>query len=212
MSRFFSKLSARERKLALLTLGVMGVAALTVLMVGAVRSITGLEDDMARLEQELRNLAQQNAQRSSVEVAYRSVVQEHSSELSKQQIHDGLRREIFRLAEVVMPPKEGQPGRRTALVRIPTLREGQLDDRGEGYREYRIQFRIPSTRINNLMRFLERVEGSRVLRVDAVDLMRAPDSNNVQANLEITRTVLDSPDPGSGGRRMARAGAFGEDG
>ena len=212
MSSVFTHLSAREKRLAVLTLLVLVGAACVMLGLQAHNHVARLDGKIAQLEQELLNLTQQNAQRSAVEAAYREVVATHSSEMTKEEIHDNLRREIFSLAKWNVTGKEGRPDRQVDLVKIPTLREGTLKDEGEGYREYQVQFRIPSTRARNLMRFLLRIETSRqILRIDGLDLGRSPESTQVHATLVITRTVLDSPDSvpqrGGAGARVTRAGS-----
>ncbi len=209
MDNVFTKLSAREKRLAVLTLLVLVGAASVMLGLQAHGHVAGLDGKIAQLEQELLNLTQQNAQRSSVEAAYREVVATHSSEMTKEEIHDNLRREISSLTKRTVKGKKGQPDRQVDLVKIPTLREGLLKEEGEGYREYQIQFRILSTRLDNLMWFLKRIEtSSQILRIDRIDLGRPPGSTQVHATLVITRTVLDDPDAvpqggdGSAGARV----------
>ena len=206
MNRWLAKLNPRERRLAVATISVLVGASVFVMGFRADGHLRALDAQIDQLEQELRTLTRQNAQFGAVETAYRAVVAGHSSELTKEEIHDNLRREIFELAKTQVPGKDGGPPREVMLVRIPTLREGTLKEDGEGYREYQIEFRIPSTRIGNLMRFLRGIEtSSQLLRVDRFDLMRAPDSTSVQVSLEITRTVLDSPAPDDGPRRVSSA-------
>ena len=214
MSNPLSNLSARERRLIVITLLVIGGSACVLLGLQGYNRIASLYGEIDRLEQELMNLTQHNAQLSAVEEAYRQVVGEHPAEMTKEEIHDNLRREIFRLAKTVIPAKGGRPAREVDLVRIPTLREGLLREEGEGYREYEIRFRIPLTRVQNLMRFLQRIEtSSQILRIDSLDLSRSPESTQVQATLVITRTVLDNPDAasprgGAGvGARVSRVGS-----
>ena len=195
MSKVPASLSLRERRLAALTVFVLTGAAFVLSGLRAYDHVASLDGKIAQLEQELLNLTQQSAQRSSVEAAYLEVVEAHSSEMTKEEIHDNLRREIFSLARTTVPGKEGAPDRQINLVKIPTLREGLLKEEGEGYREYQIRFRIPSTGVRNLMRFLQRIEtSSQILRIDGLDMGRAPGSTKLHATLIITRTVLDSPD------------------
>lgn len=207
MSNALANLSARERRLAALTLVVLTGAVCVLLGLRVYNHIASLDGKVAQLEQELLNLTQQSAQRGSVEAAYREVVRVHSSEMTKEEIHDNLRREIFSLAMTTVQGKKGGPDRQVELVKIPTLREGQLKEEGEGYREYQIRFRIPSTGVRNLMRFLQRIEtSSQILRIDGLDMGRSPGSTKIHATLIITRTVLDSPDAArariaGGGRR-----------
>lgn len=205
MTSALTKLSEREKRLAALTLVVIMGAACVLLGLRAYRHVASLDGKVAQIEQELLNLTQQSAQRSSVEAAYREVVAAHSSKMTKEEIHDNLRREIFSLARTIVPGKKGGPARQVELVKIPTLREGLLKEEGEGYREYQIQFRIPSTGVGNLMQFLRRIETSKqILRIDGLDMGRSPGSTKLHATLIITRTVLDSPDAARA--RVARAG------
>jgi len=208
MTKALGNLSERERRLATLTVVVLLGAAIGLLGLSAYRHIGSLDGKVAQLERELLNLTQQSAQRGSIEAAYREVVAKHSSEMTKEEIHDNLRREIFSLAMLTVPDKKGGADRQVQLVKIPTLREGLLKEEGEGYREYQIQFRIPSTGIRNLMRFLQRIETSKqILRIDGLDMGRSPGSTNIHATLTITRTVLDNPD--ATGSRVAGDGGQG---
>jgi hypothetical protein len=205
-------LSAREKRLAVLTLLVLVGAGCVLLALQARDHVASLDRRIVQLEQELLNLTQQNAQRSAVEAAYLEVVATHSSEMTKAEIHDNLRREIFSLAKRTVKGKKGQPDRQVSLVKIPTLREGMLREEGEGYREYQVQFRILGTTLPNVMQFLQRIEtSSQILRIDGLDLGRPPESTRVHATLVITRTVLDSPDAvpqrGGAGARVARVGS-----
>lgn len=187
-------LNPRERGLSIAVVALLVGGGLLFAGVSAKRNLDSLNSEIAQLEQELINLTQQNAQRSTIEAAYRMVVAEHSSEMTQEEIHDNLRREIFRLARVMLPGKDGAPARPLDLVKIQTLREGQLKDVGEGVREYQIQFRVPSAQFYNVMHFMERIETSgQILRIDAIDIARAPDGIRVQTNFVITRTVLHSP-------------------
>lgn len=202
MSSVIANLSAREKRLAALVLLVLVGAGSLLLALKARNHIASLDSKMVQLEQELLNLTQQNAQRSAVEAAYRKVVATHSSEMTKAEIHDNLRREIFSLAKRTVKGKKGRPDRQVDLVKIPTLREGTLKEEGEGYREYQVQVRILSTTLPDLLLFLQRIETStQILRIDGLDLGRSPESTRVHATLVITRTVLDNPDAGP--RRVA---------
>lgn len=211
MSSVIVNLSGREKRLAALTLLVLVGAGCAFVALKAHNHIVSLDRKMVQLEQELLNLGQQDAQRGAIDAAYREVVATHSSEMTKAEIHDNLRREIFSLAKRTVKGKEGQTDRQIDLVKIPTLREGKLKEEGEGYREYQVQFRILSTRLSNVMWFLKRIETSnQILRIDRLDLGRPPGSTLVHATLVITRTVLDNPDAapqrgdGSAGARAAR--------
>ena len=204
MASVFRSLSGREKRLAAITLLVLVGSASVMLGLQARNRVASLDGKIAQLEQELLNLTQQSAQRSAVDAAYLEIAATHSSEMTKEEIHDNLRREIFSLAKTTVKGKDGRPDRQVDLVKIPTLREGLLKEEGEGYREYQVQFRILSTKVGNLMRFLQRIEtSSQILRIDGLDLGRSLESTRVHATLVITRTVLDSPDavPQAGGAR-----------
>lgn len=211
MSRRVAKLSARERRLAVLTaLVVIGAAAVFVGRLAA-QHVTRLGTRIEQAELELENLTKQYMQRGAVDAAYRQVIAEHSSELTKQEIHDNLRREIYRLARVELPARGEKPARVVELVRIPALREGQLKESGKGYREYHIRFRIPTAHINLLVQFLERIETSeQLLRIDMLKIMRSPQSSQVEAVVGITRTVLDNPDQPRSAPSAADAAGDGE--
>lgn len=209
MNSPLANLSTREMRLAVLTLILSVSAACAIVGMRAYNHLASLNGEIAQYEQELINLARQNAQHDIVEVAYRDVVASHSSEMTKEEIHDNLRREIFKLANTTyIGPKTGKL-RTQELVQIPTLREGLLKDEGEGFREYQIQFRIPSTTVRNAMKFFERVETSnQILRIDGLELARSPHDTEVYAHLTITRTVLDNPE--SMPARDAGAGSAGK--
>ena len=107
MTKVLANLSARERRLAALTVFVLTGAACVLSGMRAYEHVASLDGKIAQLEQELLNLTQQSAQRSSVEAAYLEVVEAHSSKMTKEEIHDNLRREIFSLARTTVPGKEG---------------------------------------------------------------------------------------------------------
>lgn len=193
MSKWLDNLNPRERRLAGITAGLIAVAAVFLLGRQAVLNLSRLQADVAQAEQELENLTRQYVQRGAVDAAYRRVVKQHSSELTKQEIHDNLRREIYRLATVQVPGGKG--GGTRQLVRIPRLPGGQLNERGEGFREYAIRFNIPAVHIVGLVQFLERVEASeQFLRIDTLEIRRRARTPVVEATVGITRTVLDDPD------------------
>lgn len=199
MIRFWDSLRPRERALAAT---VVGLATLFAFFFVAQRGVRQLREADARidlLEQELVILHEHLAQSALVEEAYRAIAVDHSTRLSKPEIHDHLRREIYRLAQRTLP-KPGasvlvnEKNSSGALVQIPVLREGIMSEEGDGYREYQIAFRIPSATINDLVLFMERIRTSdQLLRVDALELARAPHSRNLSAMLEVTRSVLERP-------------------
>ncbi|MCH7910744.1 MAG: hypothetical protein IIB38_14155 [Candidatus Hydrogenedentes bacterium] len=217
MIRFWDGLNLRERTLAAT---VVALAALFSSFVVAQRGMRQLHEAEARidlLEQELVILHEHLAQSALVEEAFRAVAVDHSTRLTKPEIHDHLRREIYRLAQR-RPPEPGTPvlatGRDSsdALVHIPVLREGIMSEEGDGYREYQIAFRIPSATIENIVLFMERIRTSdQLLRVDALELARAPHGRNLSAMLEVTRTVLERPADEDGAEALGnliRNGSF----
>jgi type II secretory pathway component PulM len=145
-------------------------------------------------EQELMNLSEQVLQQESVDAQYSKVVTKRSTELTREEIHDSLRREIFRLRlkepNLSESEQEGV-GNNRYLVHIPVLREGMLREKGEGYREYQIKFRIPRCTFMQAAEFLKRLEQSNLLlRVDSFELTRSHSSSTVSVMIEVTRTVL----------------------
>lgn len=198
MRNYWKNMSRREKRLALIT-GVMLIVGIA--FVGAYRArayLVELDSRIAQLEQEIRNLTLQDNQKDSVESAYRTMAADHSSRWSKEEIHDRLRREIYRLALKVPPSADSGSSvanltREDYMVRIPMLREGTLIEDGKGFREYQIRFRIPATRIGNLLRFVGRLQASpQVLRIDSLEFARAPASTVVSVSLEVTRTVMET--------------------
>ncbi len=194
MSNPLANLNPRERRLLTATAAVLIVAATLLAGRTGFATMRELDRQIADRELEIEGLTQQNVQAEAVNAAYDRVVTEHSSALTVAEIHDALRREIFRLTQVDLPAKDDKPARTMQLVRIPTLQEGQLTQ-GVGHREYQIRFQIPGANLELLLAFLERIEESeQLLRIDNLDIGRPPDSTGVQALVQITRTVLDNPE------------------
>ena len=200
MNRFWENRSPRENALALAVLGLIlfSVASLTVRR--GIRTLDDLNSRIETLERELLISHQHLAQSEEVEEAFREVAAAHSSRLSKAEIHDHLRREIYRLAlqqpgAADDPPEVRTQLRTDYLVRIPVLREGVLNEYHEGYREYEIGFRVPSETIDDILLFLERLQTSdQLLRVDVLDIARPSHMKAVSASFEVTRTVIDRPE------------------
>lgn len=198
MRKYWQNLSMREKRLAWATAGLLVAGSV---FAGAYRAngfLSELDSRVAQIEQELRNLTIQLNQKDSVESAYQDMAADHSSKWSKEEIHDRLRREIYRLA-LKEPPPAGSGAavahltRKDYMVRIPMLREGALNEDAEGYREYQIRFRIPATKIGYLLRFVGRLQASpQVLRIDSLDFARSPASKVASVTLEVTRTVMET--------------------
>ncbi len=194
MTNPLERLNPRERTLLFATVAVLALGALFFAGRTVIAAVRGLDDRIADRELEVEQLTQQNAQASAVNAAYASVVKVHSSAFTVAEIHDNLRREVMRLAQVEFPATAEKPARTMYLVRIPALEEGQITQ-GEGHRDYQIRFQIPVARLEFLLAFLERIEASeQLLRIDNIEIARAPDAAGVQATVEITRTVLDDPE------------------
>ncbi len=195
MIELWTKLSSRERLLALIVL-VMLMAGV-VLIVGrrAQTRLRDLDDAITQRQETLLNYAHQLARSRSVGRAYARVAAQHSSKWTEAEIHDRLLQEIYRLA-MRKPPGPGAAvslDNQNVLVHIPTLRQGTLRQGGEGYREYELAFAIPyAESIESVILFLERLQASdQTLRLDAVEINRAPTLRRVSAMVSVTRTVVD---------------------
>lgn len=197
MNRLLDRLSARERRLALITMTIVIVSA-TIL--GGRSALTRMDAQRHRidqLEQHLINLTEQSARRQKVEWAYHSVALQHSSEWTEQEIHDRLRREIYRLA-LIGPYSENSEApesitEKDYLVKIPVLREGILNEEHEGYREYQIRIQSRPTALRFLITFLERLEKShQSLRIDELELTREPMGRWIGMTVIVTRIVVDN--------------------
>lgn len=196
--KVWRNLSKREQTLAIAT---AAVALLLVLFSGYKFSQTRLDeldDEIQRLEEELIAGAALLEHRDATEMEYAAIAAQHSSEWTEAEIHDRLRQELYRLAQTMPPaldangipvPNAGNTGN---LVEIPSLGKGQMNEGGTGYREYRINLRIPPTYLRNIVTFLERLHNSpQSLRIDALDLNRSPENELVAASIDISRIVAD---------------------
>ncbi|HIA47125.1 MAG TPA: hypothetical protein EYN96_03945 [Candidatus Hydrogenedentes bacterium] len=187
MSSSASSLSVREQRLLTSTIFLV----VTVLIAGAGYKgydyLRIMDRRISNSEQELLNLHEQTLLSRSVDAAYQQVISQHSTGMSKEEIHDSLRREIDRLALV----NPDLPESEKYLIKIPTLPPGVLREEGEGYREYRIRFRVPSCRVIVALAFLKRLEQSnQLLRIDSFELKRSHSAKFVSLTIEVTRTVL----------------------
>ena len=197
MNSYWDGLSPREKFLFLITGAAVAGGLALLIATQAIRRIDDLNSRISGLEQELLNLTEQDRRTASVEDAFREVATEHSSRWTEQEIHDRLREEIYRLALTNPPPEgeaaQGEIAHSDFMVQIPTLREGVLYDSGEGYREYQISFRLSPTSPANLLKFLARIQTSRQsLRIDGAEVSRDPSGTDVNAAIDITRTVVDN--------------------
>ncbi|MCX5771319.1 MAG: hypothetical protein NTZ09_13770 [Candidatus Hydrogenedentes bacterium] len=190
MNNLWSKLAPRERRLAV---GVVAALLFLLVTTTAVRSVKGLnelDDTINRFESDLRMYTELEARRVNVQQAYSVVAQQHSSEWTEAEIHNRLRQEIYRLART--NPDAPADTQQENLIEIPTLRQGVLRNSGQGYREYRLNVNIPLTTLPALIEFLIRLQSSpQSLRVDGLEIARAPQATTVSARLDVTRTVVD---------------------
>ncbi len=192
----WGRLSARERNLAFLTGVVVGGFLLFSVVRMALTSLREMDGEIARLQDDIVNCANQMASREAVEAQYAKVAAQHSSAWTEPEIHDRLRQEIYRLARRVPPPLdergiavESQDSNEN-LVEIPALGKGEMAEGGAGYRQYRIPLRIPAVGIKPIIDFLERLQQSpQSLRLDKLELYRVPESDQVAASVVITRTI-----------------------
>jgi hypothetical protein len=202
----WSRLSQRERRLALLTGTVICGFILFSIVRGATASLREMDSEIGRLQDDIVNYANQMARREAVEEQYAKVAAQHSSAWSEPEIHDRLRQEIYRLAKRVPPALDARgiavdsPDVADNLVEIPSLGKGEMAEGGAGYRQYRIPLRIPAVDIKPVIDFLERLQQSpQSLRVDKLELYRMPESDQVAASVVITRTIADGTTAGAGG-------------
>ncbi|NIA15684.1 MAG: hypothetical protein GWP08_16595 [Nitrospiraceae bacterium] len=183
MNAFWSKLSPRERNLAVATVSVILVALSLLIAVRAYGRIHQLGLTIDQLERDLEKYVELDARGVSVERAFVDVAAEHSSAWSHSTIHNRLRTEIYNLAK-----DENGEGN---LIEIPRLRQGALKEY-DGYREYKLNIRIPETDIYSLIIFLSRLQQSnQSLRIDGLEVNRAPSSVLANARIDVTRTVVD---------------------
>lgn len=190
MNSLWERLSVRERRLALGAGAAILLAILLVVTSRAVGHVRDYDRVIDRLEQQYLGLKEaQEGRGGSVDKAFTEVAQHHSSAWTEAEIHNRLRDEIYRLA---MEDEDSSPGEGKKLVDIPTLRQGTLKDSGEGYRQYQLTIKIPSTDIYSLIMFLIRLQASpQTLRIDGLDLARPSESQLIAATINVTRTVVE---------------------
>ncbi|HRK34031.1 MAG TPA: hypothetical protein PLJ47_05485 [Candidatus Hydrogenedentes bacterium] len=195
ISTTIAKLTPSERRLALAVLVLLVGAILFFVVMRCLDILEALDATIESQERLLLQYTQQAALAEPVERAFQSMASQHSSKWSQQEIHDRLRFEITRLS-LRQVPEEGAPLPTNTkagdnLVEIRAMPAGALDDSGVGYRTYRINFRTEPTSIQNIATFLQRLQQSpQALRVDFLELTRAPLSDQVAAEIHVTRTVI----------------------
>ena len=194
----WQKLSDREKRLAQITGAAVALMLIVSVYQRAMIRLDDLDLTLARLEDDLVSYTFQIAHRELVESRYAMIAAQHSSAWSEAEIHDRLRQEIYRLARRTPPPLDdngipvNMPNQDGNLVEIPSLGKGNMAEGGRGYREYRLNLRIPPCPLDNLIQFMERLQQSpQSLRIDALELNRAPDGDLVTASIDITRIVAD---------------------
>ena len=206
----WEKISPREKRLAKLTFAVIVIMSAFTLYQRAMTRLDDLDLTIARLEDDLVSYTYQIAHRELVESQYAEIASQHSSEWSEAEIHDRLRQEIYRLASRTPAPLDENgipvpsPNEQGNLVEGISLGKGNMAEGGRGYREYRINVRIPPAPLENLILYLENLQDSpQSLRIDAAELSRSPDSNLVSASVDITRIVADGSSEKSAGKAAA---------
>ncbi|GMU92559.1 MAG: hypothetical protein AMXMBFR4_16170 [Candidatus Hydrogenedentota bacterium] len=194
MLAYLEKMTPSERRLAALAAAVALTAVVVLVVLRALDRIDTLDATIDGLEQELLALTEQAAAAEPIEIAYRSMADQHSSQWTQEEIHDRLRIEITRLSLRDVPP-EGQPlpataGGAAALVDIRSMPMGALAS-GPGYRSYQISFKTEPAPIQNVATFLQRLQQSpQALRVDSLEIVRHALSDTVTASVRVTRTVI----------------------
>jgi hypothetical protein len=200
----WSAMSKRERNLALATVVCVLAFAGWSIVTSAQAKLTALQQDVDRLQEQVVNATAQIARKQQVEARYAEVAAQHSSAWDKYEVYERLRQEIFRLAQKVPPAldENGVPVRSNsesgALVNIPELRQGTMTETEEGYREYKISFRVPNVELADLFNFLERLQQSpQSLRIDGLAFARDWDSTIVTADIDLTRIIVDAASAGA---------------
>jgi hypothetical protein len=187
-------MSGRERRLA----GGVGLAAIVglvyVILIQALGYLGALDEKIRAIEEDLLDAGHNAARSETMDALFSEIAAQHSSDWTQEEVHDRLRQEIYRLAQQIPPPPGSTAPAGPALVQIPSLPQGRLEDSGAGYREYKIAFSIQPADIGSILQFLARLQQSpQVLRMDGLELTRLPETGILTAAIEVTRTVVDSP-------------------
>lgn len=198
---YWVKMNPRERALAGLTGALLAAGLAYGVVVPAQRYLQYLDEEIVAYEQQLTNDAMLMERAPAVDKAFAAIAAEHGSELTKYEIHDGLRKEIFRLTMRDMPATaDAMTGTAAAgqqILQFIELPEGTLTEGEEGYREYAIEFTTRPGTLSDHMLFLRRIQDSPMsLRVTRFDMVRAPEANAlVSAVIGLARTVVDGVPP-----------------
>ena len=195
MIKRFAKLSPSEKRLSIIVAVLFVVAIVMLIGFRCLDALQSLDETIASQELLLLDYSRYSTLAGPVDEAYNAIAKQHSSEWTQEQIHDRLRIEIARLSLRQVPPEGiALPATRNAgdlLVDIRAWPMGALDDSGEGYRTYQINFRTEPTSIQNIATFLERLQQSpQALRVEGLELTRQPLTTEVTAAFRVARTVI----------------------
>jgi len=197
MMAYWHRMSSRERLLFGVTAALVIGLALYIVIAPARAHLQELDDRIGDLEFRLQEYTRVIERSPQVNAAYAKIAEEHGTDLTKEEIHDGLRNELVRLALRDMPPPgqapqdTGNPGAR--LINWVQLPEGDLNTGLQGYREYSIEFKTAHTSISNVVDFLRRIQESPyALRVRKLEIIRAPQAeSSVMAVIDLARIVVD---------------------
>lgn len=198
IGEYWTRLSGREQRLAVLVLGLAAALVCVTLIRRAKERIDELDSSIMMMEDGIVQAQYQIARREAVEEEYRGVAAQHSSAWSEAEILDRLRNEVYRLAHNVPSPLndngvadqvENGSG---LLVNLPELGEGALNTNDKGFREYQINVKVSNVSLPAMISYLERLQASpQSLRVDGLDLSRNFLDDRVTASIDLTRIVVD---------------------
>ena len=198
MPKAWRNISPREQRLVVLTASVILIAVGYTLTMRALDHVALLDASIVATENDLAYYAGKASLSAAVERQVEEVAADHSSQWTRPEIHDRLRREIMRLAQRDAPTQEAEtaaaPVRGAGLlVDIHELPMGTLDEGTVGYRQYRISFATQPAGINDIIVFLQRLlESPQALRIDGLELQRRnPRSQSVTVSVSVTRTIID---------------------
>lgn len=197
MSGRWEQLNPRERALAVIVAALLILGTGTIVTKRALARLDDLDRTIEQREEQILGYAKLLARSQSVGEAYAKVAAQHSSAWTEATIHDRLRNEIRRLL-MKKPPPVGAPvssKKEDMLLKMRALGQGSLRSDEEGFREYAITLRFPSTNMADLLTFLERLQQSpQSLRIDGLDISRPPTRPQISAVVDVTRTIVDGAD------------------
>lgn len=198
LGEYWTRLSGRERRLAVLVMGLAAALICLSLIRRAKERIDELDSSITMMEDSIVQAQYQIARRAAVEEEYGGVAAQHSSAWSEAEILDRLRNEVYRLAHNIPSPLnengvadqvENGSG---LLVNLPELGEGSLNANDKGFREYQISVQISDVSLPAMISYLERLQASpQSLRVDGLNLKRNLLNDRVTASIDLTRIVVD---------------------